>query len=119
MNQFKNLKVWQMSVDLAVDIHTLTKTFPKEEKFDLVLQMNKAATSVPSNIAEGAGRNSNKEYVHFLGIALGSAFELDTQLIICERLRYMNTEQFTDLQNRTVHIQNMLHNLKQTLLKTA
>jgi S23 ribosomal protein. len=80
-------------MDLVVLIYNLTRTFPDEEKFGLVSQMRRAAVSIPSNIAEGFGRRNNKDNARFVGIAFGSAMELETQLIICQRLNYfdMNT----------------------------
>jgi len=82
MHNFKDLRVWQKSIELTTDIYKLLASFPTDEKFGLISQLKRAAVSVPSNIAEGAGRNSNKEFNHFLSISLGSLFELKTQLII-------------------------------------
>jgi four helix bundle protein len=75
MNKFKELLVWQKSVDLAVEIYKLAKGFPPDERFGLIAQITRSAVSVPSNIAEGAGRNSNGEFKNFLGIATGSTYE--------------------------------------------
>ena len=80
MHNFKDLKVWQKAIDLAVDVYKAMLQLPNEEKFGLISQIKRAAISIPSNIAEGAGRNSNTEFNHFLGIANGSSFELQTQL---------------------------------------
>ncbi len=80
MNKFKELKIWQDTIDLAVDVYKLTKLFPAEEKFGLVSQMNRCVISISSNIAEGAGRNNEKESRQFLGIALGTACELNRNL---------------------------------------
>ena len=82
----KDLKVWQVSVSLAVEVYALTKAFPSEEKFGLTSQMRRAAVSIPSNIAEGAARRSQKEFLQFLSIAAGSASELSTQLLISEKI---------------------------------
>ena len=82
MHNFKDLRVWQKSIQLTTDIYKLLASFPTDEKFGLISQLKRSAVSVPSNIAEGAGRNSNKEFNHFLSISLGSLFELKTQLII-------------------------------------
>ena len=82
MHNFKDLRVWQKSIQLTTDIYKLLASFPTDEKFGLISRLKRAAVSVPSNIAEGAGRNSNKEFNHFLSISLGSLFELKTQLII-------------------------------------
>jgi len=82
MHNFKDLKVWQKSMDLAIDIYKATSLFPRDEKFGLVSQIKRCSVSIPSNIAEGSGRGSDKEFNHFLNISQGSAFELETQLII-------------------------------------
>lgn len=84
------LLVWQTAVDLVCEIYQLTQEFPQEEKYGLVAQMRRAAVSVPSNIAEGAARNSPKELLHFLYIARGSLSELETQIIIAQRLLYFD-----------------------------
>ena len=90
MHNFKELKVWRAGIDLSKSIFTLTKKFPTEERFGLISQMTRAAVSIPSNIAEGCGRKSNKELYQFLNIALGSAFELETQLIIAREFDYID-----------------------------
>jgi len=93
MNNYKELKVWQKSVDLAVSIYALTKTFPSTEMYGIVDQMRRASVSIPSNLAEGAGRGSNKDFSHFLNISLGSAFELESQLIISEKIGFLSSKQ--------------------------
>ena len=89
MHKYKELLVWQKAVDLAVDVYKITKQFPNEEKFGLVSQINRCGVSISSNIAEGAGRNTTGEFNHFLGIATGSSFELETQLTIANKLGYI------------------------------
>lgn len=84
----KKLDVWKYSMDLVVHVYKITSNFPKSKVYGLTSQMRRCAVSVPSNIAEGAARNSNKEYNRFLAIALGSLSELETQLLIAERLEY-------------------------------
>lgn len=83
----KNLDVWNRAMDLAVEVYSITSQFSKEELFGLVSQARRAAVSVPSNIAEGAARNSRKEYIRFLHVALGSIAELETQLLLAARLK--------------------------------
>lgn len=105
----KDLNVWQLSMELVTDIYRLTGTFPKEEIYGLTNQMRRAAVSVPSNIAEGAARNSKKEFIQFLHIALGSSAELETQLIIASNLEFVQeVEPF--LKNLTT-IKKMLNGL--------
>lgn len=88
----KDLDIWKASIELVVDIYKQTSDFPAEEKYSIVSQLRRAAVSVPSNIAEGAARNSVKEFVQFLYIALGSLSEIDTQLIISQKLGFTNTD---------------------------
>ena len=88
----KNLTVWSKSIELAEEIYKITKEFPKEELYGIVSQIRRAAVSIAANIAEGADRNSNKEYIQFLYIALGSLSELETELIISNRVGYLKNE---------------------------
>lgn len=89
MKNHKDLDVWKKSISLVIEIYEQTKKFPDEEKFCLTAHLRKTAVSIPSNIAEGAGRNSSKELVRFLYISLGSVSELETQLIIADKLGYL------------------------------
>jgi four helix bundle protein len=107
----KDLKVWQESRQLVKEIYTLTSKFPKDEMFSLTAQIKRAAISIPSNIAEGAARVSNKEYIHFLYIALGSVAELDTQLIIAKDLNFINKEEFNEISKNLENIGKMLSGL--------
>ena len=84
------MEVWKKSMDLVSDIYKITESFPNKELYGLTNQIRRAAVSVPSNIAEGAARNSKKEFIQFLYIALGSLSELETQIIIANRLEYLN-----------------------------
>lgn len=115
MHRYKELNVWQKSMDLAVEVYRITEKLPIQEKYGLISQMNKSAVSIPSNIAEGAGRNGKKEFDNFLGIALGSSFELDTQIIISNRLDYINDQDFLHLESELEHLQNMIVKLKKSL----
>ncbi|MBE8952567.1 MAG: four helix bundle protein [Quinella sp. 1Q7] len=95
MKNYKDLIVWQKSMDLTVEIYRLVKFLPREETYALSDQMRRAVVSIPSNIAEGHGRNSTKEYIHFLSVARGSQTELETQLQICIRLKYFPESEAT------------------------
>lgn len=111
MNGYKDLIVWQKSMDLVDEIYRLVKFLPKEETYALSDQMRRAAVSIPSNIAEGYERHSTKEYVNFLCIARSSRAELETQLYICLRQNYLNqeqTEKAFDLCNQIQRIINKL-----------
>ena len=91
MHNLKELKIWHKAVELTTEVYRLTANFPKEEKYGLTSQIRRAAVSVPSNIAEGAGRNSDKEFIYFLGVSNGSSYELQTQLIISKNLESINS----------------------------
>jgi len=97
MHNLKELKIWNKAIDLSVDVYKATSSFPSEEKYGLMSQARRSAVSVPSNIAEGAGRNSDKEFCNFLGIANGSSYELQTQLVISNRLNLINDNLLNDL----------------------
>lgn len=88
MRNFKELRIWQKGMDVAVNCFNLTEDFPKEEKFGLSVQITRAGVSIPSNIAEGSSRSSEKEYARFIEISLGSSYELETQLLIAQRMSY-------------------------------
>ncbi len=85
-HNFRELKIWKDSMDLVKDIYVITSELPIDEKFVLISQINRSAISIPSNIAEGSGRSSEKEFVHFLNIAISSSYELETQLILIQEL---------------------------------
>jgi four helix bundle protein len=115
MHKFKELLVWQKAVDLAVDVNKITKQFPGEEKFGLVSQINRCSVSIASNIAEGAGRNTIGEFNHFLGIATGSSFELETQLTIANKLGYIEKKKLDTTIKQINDVQNMTFGLKKSL----
>jgi four helix bundle protein len=117
MHRFKELKVWKQSVDLAVDVYQMTKNFPNEERYGITSQVQRSAVSIPSNIAEGAGRNSSNEFNHFLGISSESSNELETQLIIANRLNYLSSENLEKISKQIFDIQNMISGLKTSLFK--
>jgi len=97
MKTHKDLDVWKKSMDIVTEIYRVTKDFPKEEVYGLTNQMRRSVVSIPSNIAEGAGRNSKKEFIQFLYVALGSVSELETQLLIAQNLTYLkDVRQFLD-----------------------
>ena len=104
----KDLLVWQKSMALATELHRCTQSFPSEEVYGLTSQMRRAVVSIPSNIAEGYGRGSSKELIRFLKIALGSAAELETQVILAGNFEYLSDERTTDLLERIVEITRML-----------
>ena len=97
MHNFKELDVWKKSRILVKDIYLLLANFPDVEKFGIISQMKRAVVSIPSNIAEGSGRSSDKEFVRFLDIAIGSAFELETQLYLSFDLSFISNKELNDI----------------------
>ena len=110
-SRYQDLKVWQKSMDLTTKIYNLVKLLPKEETYALSDQMRRAAISIPSNIAEGQGRNSDKEYINFLSIARGSLWELETQLEICVRLGYVEQSIIADTLDLITEVSKMINGL--------
>ena len=111
IRNFRDLKVWQTGMTLAMDIYILTRLFPRNEIYGLISQMRRAAVSIPSNIAEGFNRFHNKEYRHFLYMALGSCAELETQITIAKELKYLSGSKEIILLEKTDHIGRMITNL--------
>lgn len=108
MKNFKKLKIWEKGMEIVSLTYEITKRLPDNEKFALTSQMNRAAVSIPSNIAEGSSRDSSKDYRHFLRIALGSSFELETQVLIVERLDYVCMPEIERLKEEIDQEQKML-----------
>ena len=111
MNTHKDLIVWKRGIELVKNIYALTNSFPKSEQFGLVSQMRRSAVSIPSNIAEGYGRNSKKELIHFLYIALGSSSELETQIILSGELNFLEKSVVTECLNQLIEIIKMITSL--------
>lgn len=118
MKTHRDLKVWNNSISLVTKVYKMTSVFPKEELFGITSQLRRAAVSIPSNIAEGAARTSRKEFHKFLSIALGSASELETQLIISRNLNYLTIENSESLINELITIQKMIQSLMKNLKST-
>lgn len=119
MHQLKEIKVWKKALDLAEAIYEATASFPKEEMYGLTSQMRRSAVSVASNISEGAGRNSKGEFIHFLGIAQGSAYELQTQLVLSNRLSLLNEEELNILLKQLDEVQRMNYGFHEFLKSNA
>ncbi|MCZ8230485.1 four helix bundle protein [Flavobacterium sp.] len=111
----KDLEVWKKSMDLVLQVYQITNLFPDTEKFGLTSQMRRAAVSIPSNIAEGAARKSDKEFIQFLYIALGSLAEVETQYLIAIRLQYLNEDLKVD--NSINEVKSLIIGMKNYLLK--
>ena len=116
MRNFRELKIWQNGIEIAIKTYRVTETFPKEDKFSIVQQMNRAGVSIPSNIAEGCSRKSEKDYSRFVEIALGSTYELETQVIIAEQLKKGDQKLLHELKAALIEEQKMITRFQQTLL---
>ena len=117
VHNFKELKVWQKAMELAQQVYTLSAFFPKEERFGLVTQVQRAAVSVPFNLAEGCGRVTDKELQHFVSIAMGSCFELETQMIFAFRVAYITEDNLRVFQELVSEVQRMLYGFYNRLNK--
>ena len=114
MHYFKDLKVWNLSMDLIVDLYKITKLFPAEEKYGLVSQITRSSVSIAANIAEGCGRNTPNDFNHFLDISLGSSFELETHIIISQRIEILEEEKANEILSTVNSIQKMLNALRRS-----
>jgi four helix bundle protein len=115
MHNFKQLKIWQKSIDFAVDIYKLTQALPKEEQYTLVSQMRRAVVSIASNIAEGTGRKTCDDFNRFLVHSLGSCYELETQLIISNKLKFIEEEDYHSSTTTLKEIQKMIVGFQKSL----
>ncbi|TBX68734.1 four helix bundle protein [Flavobacterium silvisoli] len=113
-HNFKKLKIWQMAMELAKNIFEVTKMFPGSEQFGLTTQMNRCAVSLPSNIAEGSSR-TNKSFSHFLDIALGSSFEVQTQVLLANAKGYISEELANELEEKLEEFQKATMSFQNTL----
>lgn len=111
IKSYRELLIWQKSIQVVTNIYKLTRDFPKEELFGLTSQMRRCAISIPSNIAEGFGRNSQGDFKRFLNISLGSTYELKTQLEISQNLEYLSIENYKYLMESCVELEKMMNSL--------
>ena len=117
METHKDLRVWQQSIEMVTSIYLLTRSFPKEELFGLVSQLRRAAVSVPSNIAEGYARSTDKEKLHFLRISSGSMSEIETQLMLCLNLEYIDRDKYEELSETVTSVWKQLNSLISSIKK--
>ena len=115
VRSFRDLLVWQRGIDLVEAVYTTCATFPKHELYGLTNQMQRAAVSIPANIAEGSHRDSTKEFLHFLSIALGSLAELETHCIVAQRLRYLIDDEASSLLTSMDDLGRMIRSLQKSL----
>jgi len=111
MRNFRNLNVWILGMEIVKDIYLLTKDLPAYEQYGLTNQIRRAAISIPSNIAEGSSRKTNPDFARFLEVALGSSFEIETQLLIANELNYLKIEQTSDVLNKLSILQKQVNAL--------
>ena len=111
IHNFRELVAWQKAMQLTKDVYVMTKAFPTTEQYGLVSQVQRAVVSIPSNIAEGAGRPTQKELVHFLSFSLGSAYELETELLLAYELNYITSEQSQQINAKIVEVQKLVYSL--------
>lgn len=116
MHKYKDLEIWKKSIFLTKQIYLITATFPSTEKFGLISQINRASVSIASNIAEGAGRNSNKEFNQFLGIAMGSMHEVETQIIISFEIGFIKEKVKNEICDQISQLILMTKGLKNHLI---
>lgn len=116
MHRFKELEIWKRSRLFCSKIYTITSNFPESEKFGLTNQLRRASVSIPSNIAEGSSRNSNKDFARFLQIALGSAYEIETQLLIAQDLNFIKDSELECVISEIQEIIKMISKFKSTLI---
>jgi len=117
MRNFRDYDIWQDSMVIVDKIYNTADNFPKKEQFALISQMTRSAVSIPSNIAEGSGRSSGKEFARFLEFSLGSAYELETQLIIAEKRNYLNRIELDSLIEELVSLQKRIGGLRKSILR--
>jgi four helix bundle protein len=117
MHRFKELIVWQKARVLTREVYVMTKDFPADDRFELTSQIRRSVVSIPSNIAEGSGRGTDREFKRFLDIALSSAFELETQLILAYDLGYMVGDTFEGINAMIIEVQRMIVGFKNSLTK--
>lgn len=115
MKDFRQLKVWEKSHQLVLAVYKATKEFPKEELYGLTSQIRRASTSIPTNIAEGCGRNTDADFARFLQMAMGSASETEYQLLLSLDLGFLNKEQYDKLNPDVIEVKRMLASLLKTL----
>ena len=119
MKVYQNIKVWEKSHKLTLEVYSATKRFPTEERFGLTSQLRRGAASIPANIAEGCGRNGQAELARFLDISMGSANEVEYHLLLARDLGYLEATKWSELTERTVEIKRMLASFLKTLRTAA
>ena len=117
MKNYKELIIWKKGIDLVKAVYAISKQFPAEEKFGMISQVTRATVSIPANIAEGSSRNSDKDYARFLQIALGSAFEIQTYLIIAKEMNWVTNEKIDPIEMSLEEEIKMMHAFIKKLIR--
>jgi four helix bundle protein len=115
IQSFRDLEVWKLAMDLAAECYRVTKTFPKDELFGMTRQIRRSAASIPANIAEGHGREHTKEFLNHLSIARGSLMEVQTHLLLCERVGLLGETEMNQFMPTCERISQMISRLRQSL----
>lgn len=119
LHNFRELIAWQKAMQLAKNAYLLTANFPASERYGLVSQIQRAAVSIPANIAEGAGRPTPKELVHFLSFSLGSAYELETEFLLANNLMYIDEQQLEKINEEVTEVQKLVYSLMKKYQPTS
>ena len=117
MQDFRNLTIWHKAHELTLDIYCLTREYPRTETYGLVSQMRRSASSIPTNIAEGCGRYSNKELARFIQIAMGSCSELEYQVLLSRDLKYLSIENYNQVMPKVIILKKMIASFLKGLRK--
>lgn len=115
MHNFKELRIWKDSMELSKNVYELTRKFPQDERYALTQQINRCVVSIPSNIAEGAGRNTKNDFRHFVAISLGSSFELETQLLLAGEFEYLEKQNLETILSKLTSLQKMINKFRESL----
>lgn len=117
MHNFRELRIWKEAIAVAKQVYIVSATFPSEEKYGLTSQVRRAVVSIASNIAEGAGRASNKEFAQFLTIALGSAYETETQMVLAKEFEFITDEKLNEILDSLIPLQKMISSFREYLIR--
>ncbi|MCO5248841.1 MAG: four helix bundle protein [Chitinophagales bacterium] len=109
------MRIWELSIDLVTQVYRISADFPPLENYGLKSQIQRAVISIPSNIAEGSGRGTNKDFGRFLDIAMGSLFELETQFEIAKQLKYIENEVYNDFLDKCTEVQKMIYSFRKSI----
>jgi four helix bundle protein len=119
LKSYRDLTAWQMAMDLVVSVYEMTREFPENERYGLTNQLRRAAVSIPSNVAEGQGRSTSRDFLHFLSVAYGSLQEVETQLILAQRLGFASEQKIDSILAQCGEVGRLTNGLRRSLRKSA